>query len=324
MLRHRMAAALLFALQDRVDVYLGLPSVVYDEIQLHLIEKHQTAQANMMRASGEVRQILGQAREVEEHTDQEVRNAHDNRLAELSDLIKILPCTESDLADAGRMVLERKPPSSRKSQQYRDSVIWRIVANVAHEDNVYLVSNDTGFHDSSDGGTLARNLLSEISDLAGSVTLFKDVEALLLHWSAGQPSLNTEDLRQVVSDAVADAIADVMQNHGGFVVQNCISVNLEAYLTEVHDQVTVSGDFEYYLAHPDFPDAADPAAAAQVNASATVGLNGPEVLGVTLDTLKVYAITPHGDPKIADIVFVRAADGVRNIPYTLQSKLNLL
>lgn len=111
MLRHQMAAAMLFGLHNHSDAFIGLPDVIRDEVVLHLVEKHQAAQRDMMRASGEIRQIFGVAREVEEHSDDDVEEAFEERLRELSPLVEKLPVTDDDLRDAGQMVLECCAPT---------------------------------------------------------------------------------------------------------------------------------------------------------------------------------------------------------------------
>src|SRR5438046_4088252 len=147
MLRHQMAAALLFGLHDRLfclhdrpDVFIGLPTVIKSEVELHLTEKQQRAQRDLARASGELRQLFGRAREVEQHADEEVKQAFETRLEELESLTQILPVSDEDLAEAGRMVLAYRSPSTRTTQQYRDSVIWRIAIRVAETHDVYIVT----------------------------------------------------------------------------------------------------------------------------------------------------------------------------------------
>ncbi len=104
------------------------------------------AQRDLARATGELRQFFGEAPGVEEHGEQEVQQAFEERLDELGSLVEILPAADEDLVHAGRMVLTYKAPSTRKSQQYRDSVIWRIAIREAGENDVYLVTNDLGFY----------------------------------------------------------------------------------------------------------------------------------------------------------------------------------
>jgi PIN domain len=325
MLRHQMAAALLFGLQNQADAFIALPSVVRDEVLLHLMEKNQAAQRDVLRASGEIRQIFGLYREVERHSDDEVEVAFDERLRELSSLVEILQVTDNDLCAAGRMVFECRPPSSRGNQQYKDSVIWRVVLRAAEQNDVYFVTDDSGFYSGKDSNELTAVLAEEIHKLGRPVALFRNVESLLQHWSTNKPSLQTQALREIVSEAVAEELSSILPAHGSFIIQSCISAGIEVFLTEVHDQVSVSGVFEYYLVEPEFADVDEPPAAAEVRASATVGLDGPEVREVTLDNVQVKAITPHGEPNIANIIFGRAALslGVRYEPYRLRAKLDL-
>jgi hypothetical protein len=325
MLRHQMAAALLFGLQAQSDALIGLPDVIRDEVLLHLVEKHQAAQRDMKRASGEIRQILGRAREVQEHSDDDVKKAFETRLRELSSLVEILPATDDDLRDAGWMVLKCSPPTSRGSQQYKDSVIWRVALRAAEHSDVYLVTSDGAFFAGKDSGQLADSLAKEVTELGRSLTIFRSVEDLLQHWSTNEPSLQTQALREMVSKAVAQELSAILPAYGAFIIQGVAHTAIEVFLTEVHDHVAVSGDFEYYLAEPEFADYAEPQAGAAVRASATVGLDGPEVLEVTLDSAKIFAVTSHDDRDIANVIFGRGAVslGVRYEPYSLRAKLDL-
>jgi hypothetical protein len=145
MLRHELGAALLFAVRDTATVFIGLPSVVKDEILVHLIEKYQKAQQALDKASGEIRQIFGRSQDVEPRTDDEVRQAFEFRLQELRPHLEVIDCIEQDMLEAGRMVLAYRPPSTRASQQYRDSVLWRSVLRMAAANRVLFVTNDGGF-----------------------------------------------------------------------------------------------------------------------------------------------------------------------------------
>jgi hypothetical protein len=87
----------------------------------------------------------------------------------------------------------------------------------------------------------------------------------------------------------------------------------------------VSGKLSLYLDDPEYPGAADPPAYAEVEGSATVGINGPEVLEASLDRVTVRALTPHGEPQISNMVFARGVTaylgGRPSQPYQLRVRL---
>lgn len=72
----------------------------------------------------------------------------------------------------------------------------------------------------------------------------------------------------------------------------------------------MSGKVSLYLGDPEYPGAAEPPAYAEVEGSATVGINGPEVLEASLDRVIVRALTPPGESQISNMVF---AGGERRI-----------
>ena len=140
-LRHRLAAALLYALQARGDTVIGLPTVVREEVGLHLVEKHDKALRQVDRCLGEVRQILGSAVHVDRASDDGVREAFDARLDELHDVVEEVTVLDDDLAAAGRMVLAYEPPNTRESQQYRDCVLWQTALRLAEDYDVIIVTS---------------------------------------------------------------------------------------------------------------------------------------------------------------------------------------
>lgn len=324
MLRHRLAAPLLFSVQNRPGVQIGLPTVVKREVELHLVEKVQQAQGKLKKASGEVRQIFGEARQVEEFSDNQVRQAFAQRLASLGDLVEVLEPTDEELAEAGRMVLSYLPPSTRTSQQYRDSVIWRIVIRVSADSDVYLITADEGFYAGKGTNDLAGNLAREAHENRRPIRLFRSVEALLREWGPSRPDL-TDELRDPVADAVEGEVERVLVDQGGFTITRRKAAEIEVYLTEVIDQVTVSGRFEFYLARSDNPGGFQSAAVAEARATATAGISDRKVRTVELDNVKIEALTAEGATSISNTIFGRAAlhaFGSPTEPYTLNVKFD--
>jgi hypothetical protein len=326
MLRHR-PAALLFALQRRPGTFIGLPSVVRDELQLHLIEKRQLAEDRLDRAAGEIRQILGMAQQVQRHSDEEVRHALAARLAELGPLVEVLPATDDDLLEAGRMVLGYRSPSTRTNQQYRDSVIWRIVVRTARNHDVVLVTSGEGFYARKSGGELAPSLAVVIEGLDGSVTLYRSVEDLLDVWMADQPSPATDDLRDLVTDAVADRLDALLREQGQALTVSVVQqAKIEAYLTERHDELAVSGQFEFFLMHTEEHRGFRHSHRAEVQATAAVGIIAPAgqaVRDIAFDSVTVESATGLGGG-ISRSAFVRpgsAVVGIRAEPYRLHVPL---
>jgi adenosyl cobinamide kinase/adenosyl cobinamide phosphate guanylyltransferase len=156
-LRHRLAAALLYALQARDDTVIGLPTVVREEVGLHLVEKHDKALRQVDRCLGEVRQIIGSAVHVDRASDDDVREAFDARLDELHDVVEEVTVLDDDLAAAGRMVLAYEPPNTRESQQYRDCVLWQTALRLAEDYDVIIVTNDSGFYADEASNELSPN-----------------------------------------------------------------------------------------------------------------------------------------------------------------------
>jgi hypothetical protein len=313
MLRHRLAAPLLFAAQSRRGVHIALPTVVKREVELHLVERVEQAQASLKKASGQIRQVFGRARQVEEHSAEEVRQAFEQRLADLGQLVQIFDPTDEDLVRAGRMVLDYAPPSTRGSQQYRDSVIWQIVMHWSRDSDVYLVTADGGFYAGKESSEMAEALAREVHENRRSVRLFRSVEALLKEWGRTRPDLAAE-LRDPVADAVEAELAEALAHNSEFEVGRRTSAEIEVYLTEGHDPFRVSGRFTFLLSRPGRPGGFAYPARAEVGATATVGIADHKVRDAELGNVEIETVTGDGARSVSNMVFGRAALAVVGPP----------
>jgi hypothetical protein len=192
------------------------------------------------------------------------------------------------------------------------------------DSDVYLITGDEGFYAGKEGTDPAENLAREAHDQRRSIKLFRSVEALLTHWGRSRPDL-TEELRDPVADAVERELAGVLAQQGGFAISHRKTAQIEVYLTEAVDQVTVSGRFELYLANHDNPGPPQSPALAEVRATATVGIADRKVRTVELGGVKIEALTAEGVSSISNMVFGRAAIhvfGPPTEPYTLSVKFD--
>ncbi len=210
-LRHRLAAALLYALQARGDTFIGLPTVVREEVGLHLVEKHDKAMREVERSLGEVRQILGSALHVDRASDDDVWEALNARLDELRDVVEEVTVLDDDLAAAGRMVLAYEPPNTRESQQYRDCVLWQTALRLAEDHEVIIVTNDSGFYADKASNELSPELLAAAEDVSASLTAVRTVEDLLVLWGSLSPAVERPELIDLFTDAVAEKVNEALE-----------------------------------------------------------------------------------------------------------------
>lgn len=326
-MRHELAASLLFAIRSQEGAFIALPEVVRAEVRKHLVDKCRTAQDRLKGASGELRQIFGKAQEVEHHRDEEVDEALDERIIELESALRVVEHSDADLLGAARMVITYSPPN-QTSQQYRDSVIWQTVLRLAEEHEVFLVTNDGDFYASKSDNQLHPILADEVSALKGRVTLFRDVESLLTYLGNEKPV--PEELINEIKDNIAEAVAVTINDtvcDKGFAVRNCMDNNTTFYLTENPDRLAVSSDLQYELVDPEYPEHLEPLAIAAVSATAAVDMDELDVDDVALDKLHIDALTPHGESKIAHIQYVQGSGhigiGTYFQPYRLRKKLEV-
>jgi hypothetical protein len=326
MLRHELAASLLFAIRSREDTFFALPEVVKAEVRKHLVDKCREAQGRMKAASGELRQIFGVAPDVEQYRDEEVDEALDERITELRSSLRVIEHSDDDLLAAAQMVMSYSPPN-QKTQQFRDSVIWRIVLKLGQEHDVVFVTNDSGFYHGKSRDQLDPVLGEEAQQLRADVALFRDVESLLDHWGFKKPIPPelADEIKEHIAEAVAEAIKDAVADNG-FSVRECIGDNITLYLTENPDRLAVSGDIEFELVDPEYSDVSEAPAVAMVVFTAAVDIHELDVEDVILERLHIDAVTPHGEFEIAHIQYVRDADhlGKHYRPFTVRKKLLVL
>jgi hypothetical protein len=308
-LRHELAAALLFAVRSQ-DAFIVLPEVVKAEVRKHLVDKSRSAQERLKAASGELRQIFGTAQEVERRSDEDVGQALDDRIYQLQSVLTVVEHSGDDFRAAAQMVMAYRPPN-QTGQQYRDSLMWQTILHLVEEDEVFLVTNDGGFYANKASDTLHPTLADEVSERGGEeVVLFRNVEALLSYWgSETVPQELIDQINDNVAEAVADAILEPV-GEKGWAVWTCTSNSATFYLTENPDRFAVSSELEYELIDPEYPDAPEVPAIATVSATAAVDLDELDVNDVLLDELRIDAITPHGISKVADIKYARASGSI--------------
>ncbi|MER7418409.1 PIN domain-containing protein [Micromonospora peucetia] len=295
MLRHPLAASLLHGLRQR-DMMLMLPDLVRREVELHLIEKHEKAQNQVSQAIGEIRQIMGTAADLPGVDASDVRRAFQNRLRELGDLLGEVSSRDEDYVAAGEMVLSMTPPNSRTKQQFKDSLLWRLVLRVAEEADVIFVSNDLGYYDKG-GEKVAPELIGDVEAARNEIKLLRSIEDLLTALELDKLTEADPDLFDSFEEGARLALQEVVESHGTFRIDYCESFDTERFITENPNELALTAKFSYLLVNPDLGDASDPIGVATGTASAIVYLYDAayEMGDVDIDEMVIEILTPHKD-----------------------------
>ena len=164
MLRHRLASTLLFVLRQR-PARLLLPELVRHEVERHLVSKHRTAVKKGQQAVGEIRQILGAARDFDDEPEEAVRTAFAKRMQELHDLLEESALTERrTMLQLGGWSLRSRRQTRQRVNNSRDSLLWQQIKRAALSDDVVFVTSDAGFMEGKERH-LAASLQAELDAL---------------------------------------------------------------------------------------------------------------------------------------------------------------
>jgi PIN domain len=291
--------ALLFYLR-RVEASLGLAEIVKAEWREHFTAKLLSELATARRALDWIDRTteLGIGiRPLDEVTFAQA--AFDRRLEELGDLLLELPIEDAHWRQAGEMVISKRAPTKPKSQQFKDSLLWRAVLDIGREQKVVFVTADKGFL-TQDGQGLQNDLAKEAAESESNVKVLTDLLDLLegLRDASGDEiSLMDDDLENI-EDEFRELIDSVLEPEG-LISRGTASVkNIEPFATPDPDTVAVLVHAEYELGASDDPEFVfAEGATVDAHGSAFIHLDqGPEHPAiVSVDYMQTIQFTPHGD-----------------------------
>lgn len=112
------------------------------------------------------------------------------------------------------MVLDRRPPSGEKSQQFKDSLLWRAALRIGKARTVFLVSGDKGFASSQNG--LQESLADEAREERSEVWLIPSRKELLhrMQVEVGNYVESMEGVWEEVQQSFLCAVNDVLIDQG--------------------------------------------------------------------------------------------------------------
>lgn len=296
LLQDPISVALLFYLKQH-GATLGLPTIVMDEWRKHFVELCVKKVNDVARQSKWLSAHLG-GRPMSRpygNAAQTADNAFTRRIGELGDLIEVLPVKDSHWKEAGQMVLEGKPPSKPRSQQYKDSLIWRALVDAAEYQEIIFVTNDKGFFDSATGG-LAGELRREVEDAELEIQITNDLKQVL---EILEP--DSYELAEKLSEFIADVKTEYMNQLDERLGFEYWAVNrgagadwnLETFATEHLDELVVTITATHELMRVDDPDIDIPAST-ESSGSALVNIDSGDIR-LSLGDVALTVYGSHGD-----------------------------
>lgn len=322
LLRGADGAALLHYLHQ-MDHKLALPEIVEIELTKHL---HLMANESAEKIDAGWRfleRIIKGRPDFTVPTSEEVKEALSDRLTELSSWIIRVPILFEHTRGALDRIIAETPPNGPKTQQYKDSLIWEAVLELASTHRVGLVTNDDGFYDRNTKKGLANNLSKEAEATRCGVEIYRDIRTLLQSLRSNAPQVNSDLFASYLDPYVRPSIeteADALHFRLGERTQQ----DIEIYATGTPDRPAMGFKLTYSLTE-------DPAAEPMEHSEGSVTASGTcfyqekanEVItDLAFDKMEFTWLDAEGKPQRRGNQFIRLAGvmglGRRMIPYEMR------
>lgn len=292
LLKDPLSVAMLFYL-GQLDGHLVLPEVVKIEWSEHWRDHMRKQYKSWKSLRNWLSGHIDGVPEFDLDTDAAAARSFSERLDELGDLLAEEPIEDEDWRAAGRIVIEKRPPSSEGSQQYKDSLLWRALLRVAEDGPVLLVTADKGFL-SAGKDALAPDLASEASELDVDIKVVTSRPQLLEQLKAQAQSFvsGLEGVGLDVEEPFLDALNAVLGPEG-LAVGAYSELTTGVFATADPKKIVVAIEADGQVSDPEDPEA-DMPWYFDASGSALVDLESWDTQ-VSLDKVVFQVLTPHGD-----------------------------
>jgi hypothetical protein len=197
LLRAPLGKALKHGVLNRFGRF-GMSEVVQFEVVEHatrlLLDRAEDARS----AIDSLSEVLGKTLKVEVPNPAEAAAIVESWMKNVQAVSKCLSMDIRHARSALNRVLRKEPPNKprnkangkpdegKNGQQFKDSVIWEHVRELADEAPVHFVTDDTDFfQDMKYENGLAAALLSDANSARYEITVFRDVGTLITHLGGG-------------------------------------------------------------------------------------------------------------------------------------------
>lgn len=298
MLRSHLAASLIFLI-ERHKAKLGVPEVVAAEVGSHAVEAYRKAIGEASSTMDRIRMILGRSPDPDFLPEEAARDALQERLEELGDLVVRLDIEDRHHIAAGAMVLAGTAPNAERSQQFKDCLLWQAVLDLTADYDVVLVTADGGFY--SDAKTDALH-----PDLAGNtgngVRLVRSMQGAVALLQEHAPVLDLDSVLSAIDGALRPQV-DGMGQARGFVTEGVNNAFAEAFVTGQPGETLVVFEMTHDLVGPSD-------GLARVITEGEAVIKGGTVTSLRLDSMEMEVYGDRGFDPAGRTLFVRASDTI--------------
>lgn len=322
MLRSSLGAALLYVIR-KLGAKIVLSEVTKAEVVKGIVKAGIDSVQKIQKAFVTIQTITGSRPDYNLPTPQEFEKSADGRLNELSDILFPVDLSFENMKSALTRVLNESTPNARK-EQFRDSLLWEIALGFAETFVVHFITEDSDFY--QDGATekgLAQDLIREMKENNLKITTYKDISTFLKSVSEKIFPPEPDKLASAIDEALHGTLIEYANNKA-FHLESMVSHEIDSYLTEQKDVLTIAFRLDYKIADIQLPEGTVlPAGSLVVTGNCSADSTSEEISGIQLDRIDCFG--PNGEAiptksnvylRIDSIVF-----GVRKVPYRLRRKL---
>src|SRR6266480_4915808 len=232
LLKTPLSAAFLYVLGQQRGC-IGLPEVLEDEILKHL-SRATLDYARQFEAAAEALRDLG----IDLYHDAPLDEAYLSqvpvaRLNALGTSIVRIPLSLDQVRRAAARVNNELPPNGPKNQQFKDSLVWEALLDLADQYDVVFVTADKGFfHDRDPTAGLAESLKQDCQRRHTAIRIvYADQFATLIQELQQKvPHLDREATTRAVIAASREEVHRIVEKHGT-TLGDLLHVSVTPYLT---------------------------------------------------------------------------------------------
>jgi len=290
---------------------LGLPQIVKLEIHNVLFEMGLDSIRNIERGFREISAILGQNRPYRAPSHQQLRDAINNRIQELDELVKHVPMNLEHYQAATERVVAGLPPNRPQKQQYKDSMIWEAVLELGRSYIVHFVSKDKSFFKDKDYRTLNPILREECKRAKVEVCLYWELADCLKVLRTDAPELDDSVLAQAIIDEASEALTTSATSRD-LVIGPLKNHKISQFYTQVHNELGLHFElsFEAYEIDPDRENLRfNPIITARGDCKYNV--NSGRAAQVQFDEIEFSWSDESGERSVGRAVFLRVSDCIQ-------------
>lgn len=251
MLRSSLGAALLYALHQAEGKIL-LPDTVEKEIVTGTVRDGEKSVDQIKKGFVTIQTLVGRrpdytlpsASDFEQHVYQ--------RLKELDKLLYRVDCNINHYQSAIERVISKQAPNATR-EQYRDTLLWEVVAECAKEE-VHFITNDADFfQDKNFSKGLAHELKTELQKNNTAIFVYQKLDEFLSKTNKTITSPNYVELSALLNQAIISQVKEQVDDRGwdlGELEQH----EIKAFLTEKQDNLALSFTLIYPVFNITQPD----------------------------------------------------------------------